>query len=74
MNLPTDKQYALRHGTTGRIWRVCEDGLWLFNTPDGIKRAWKTAKKAGLVNSEFSDHEIVTINLTVAAIYDNMVL
>lgn len=61
--LPTNTQYALRHGTTGLIWRICQGGLWLFNTPQGIERAWKTAKKAGLVNSAFSDHIIIVIKL-----------
>ena len=63
MTLPANKQYALRHGTTGRIWRICQDGLWLFNSPEGIERAWKTAKKAGLVSSAFSEHTVIVIKL-----------
>ena len=63
MDLPTDKMYALRHGITGKIWQVCE-GLWLFNTPTSLEKAWNTAKKVGLVGSEFREHKIVVIKLT----------
>jgi hypothetical protein len=60
--LPQTRKYALRHGTTGRIWECCP-GLWLFKSPKCLETAWKTAKKCGLVNSEFSEHVIVVIML-----------
>lgn len=63
-SLPTDKMYALRHGITGKIWEPAgSGGLWLFQSPGSLKKAWETAKDCGLVSSEFSDHAIITINL-----------
>jgi len=60
--LPTNKMYALRHGITGKIWQVCE-GFWLFKSPGSVQRAWTTAKKCGLVSSEFREHRVITIKL-----------
>lgn len=62
MSLPDDKMYALRHGATGRIWFPCR-GWWLFKSVAGMRRCWDTLKEAGLLNSEFSEHKIVTIRL-----------
>ncbi len=55
--------YALRHGVTGRIWEIAPGGLWLFKSPKSMEKAWKTAKKAGLVSSEFGQHKVIVIKL-----------
>lgn len=63
--LPADKMYALRHGTTGKIWLPCgPNGFWLFKTSHSLETCWNNLKKCGLVTSEFHEHKVVTIHLT----------
>lgn len=63
MTLPVNQMYALRHKVTGRIWEVCPGGLWLFNSPRSMEKAWDTAKECGFVSSEFREHKIIVIKL-----------
>lgn len=60
--LPQNKMYALRHGTTDQIWRF--GVMWLWPSVSSIAKAWRIAKDVGLVQSNFKDHNVVTIKLT----------
>ena len=65
-DLPRSVMYALRHGTTGRIWTPCgPDGFWLFKSPQSLERTWENLKKVGIVSSEFYEHMVVKIFLSV---------
>lgn len=62
--LPVDRMYCLRHGQTGRIWIPhAGEGSWLFASVRAMKRSWEILKTAGLVGSEFEEHEVVVVEL-----------